>query len=250
MRRAVALALLAFALVPAAAVAQDSRRDRSAAQGDLGRAYLAEGSLESAVQALQAACDLDRRNWLARSYLGLALAEKGKPEEAERHLARAARQAPDQAEARLNYGLFLYGQARLDEAIAEYEAALEDVTYRKPAIVLNNLGYALIARGDHARAARVLEEAVQRAPNLCPARFNLGLALERAGDAAGAIDAFKGVVEACGDQAPGAYLQAGRLLAAEGRDGEATALLLRVGELAPGTDAAAEADRLLGAMEP
>ena len=227
-----------------------SRKERSQAQGELGRAYLQEGSLEAAIATLQVAVDLDGKNWKARSLLGLALAEKGKPEEAEKQLVRSVRIAPERAESHLNYGLFLQGRGQLDEAIAQYELALQDVTYRNPVVVLNDLGFALLARGEAQRASEVLTEAVRRAPNLCQPRFNLGLAQERLGQVAEAIVTFKDIITVCGDEVPGAYLQAGRLLASQGQAGEATALLLKVGELAPGTDAAAEADRLLGEMGP
>jgi Tfp pilus assembly protein PilF len=246
-----AVLLLAVALgTPALASEPRSRKERSEAQGELGRAYLQEGSLETAIATLQRAVELDSRNWRARSLLGLALAEKGKPEEAEKQLRKAVRIAPDRAEGHVNLGLFLQGRGQLDEAIAEYELAMEDVTYRNPAVVLNDLGYALLARGDAERAAEILGEAVRRAPNLCQPRYNLGLAQERLGRASAAIDTFRDIITVCGDDVPGAYLQAGRLLAAQGDDGEATAMLLRVGELAPGTDAAAEATRLLGELGP
>ncbi|MFH1467454.1 MAG: tetratricopeptide repeat protein [Pseudomonadota bacterium] len=234
------------------AVADDkgTRRERSEAQGELGRAYLQEGSLESAIRTLQIAVELDGRNWKARSLLGLALAEKGKVEEAEKQLARAVRLAPERAEAHVNYGLFLQGRGQLDEAIAQYELAMDDVTYRNPAVVLNDLGFALLLRGEAQRAAEVLAEAVRRAPNLCQPRFNLGLAQENLGQVREALTTFKDILTVCGDDVPGAYLAAGRLLASQGEEGEATAMLLKVSELVPGTDAADEADRLLKEMGP
>jgi len=239
---------LALALAAAPAEARESRAERSEARGALGRAYLQEGSLEAALQAFQEAVALDGGNWMAWSYMGLVLAEKHKPEDAEKALAKGIRKAEGNAEAYLNYGLFLFGQGRVDEAIAQYELALEDLTYRNPALVLNNLGFALMARGDAAGAVRVLKDAVQRAPNLCAARFNLGLALDRSGDASGAIGMFREVIELCGEQVPGAYLEAGRLLARQGQEAEATEMLLKVGELAPGTPAATEADGLLAGL--
>lgn len=247
LRRLLLLVLLCLPLAMGADKA--SKKDRSLSRGELGRAYLTEGSLESAIGALQEAVELDRSNWSAWTFLGLALAEKGKPEDAEKAFGKAIKLADERAEPHLNYGLFLFGQGRVDEAITQYEAALEDLTYRKPAYVLNNMGFALMTKGDYTRAVSVLRQAVQRAPNLCPARFNLGLAVEGTGDSAAALKVYEDVVEVCGEQVPGAYLQVGRLMVELGREDEAATWLYRVVDLVPDSDAAIAARELLASMQ-
>jgi type IV pilus assembly protein PilF len=248
LRRLIPLVML-LCLPLSAGAERGSKKDRSMSRGELGRAYLAEGSLESAIGALREAVELDRTNWSAWTFLGLALAEKGKPEDAEKAFLKAVKLADDRAEPHLNYGLFLFGQGRVDEAIVQYEAAVEDLTYRKPAFVLNNMGFALMAKGDNERAVTVLRQAVERAPHLCPARFNLGLALEGTGDDTAALAAYKDVVETCGDQVPGAYLQVGRLMLEQGRDDEAATWLFRVVDLVPESDAAQAARELLASLQ-
>jgi type IV pilus biogenesis/stability protein PilW len=226
----------AFLLLAACVTTRDAERAR--AQVDLGSAYLREGSTEAAIASLQEATRLDPRNWVAWSHLGMALWAKGRPEQAEEALRKGIRLAHDRAEPHLNLGVMLFGQGRVDEAITEYEAALSDLTYRKPALVLNDLGFALYSRGEYERAAEVLGEAVERAPNLCQARFNLGLvqrALERS-DAA--IDTFDQVLALCPDDAVGAWFQAGTLLLDRGDRTRAATYLAEVVKRAPGTEVA------------
>ena len=250
LRRFLPLVLILVLCSPFAMGAErGSKKDRSLSRGELGRAYLQEGSLESAIGALREAVALDRTNWSAWTFLGLALAEKGKPEDAEKAFNKALRYADDRAEPHLNYGLFLFGQGRVDEAITQYEAAMEDLTYRKPAFVMNNLGFAQMSKGDFDAAIQSLSEAVSRAPNLCPALFNLGLAYEGSGDDTAAIKAYQDVVETCGEEVPGAYLQVGRLMAEQGRTAEASTWLFQVVDLAPETDASQAALELLATFE-
>ncbi len=248
--RLLSLAILAAALLPQPADAKSSRKARSEARAELGRAYLQEGSLESAIGTLREAIELDKSNWIAWTFLGLALAEKGKPEDAEKAYQTALRYEDERAEPHHNYGLFLFGRGRVDDAVLQYELALEDLTYRKPSFVLNNLGFALIARGDYGRAVTSLREAVRRAPNLCPARFNLGMALEGNEQDAEALKSYQDVIDLCGEEAPGAYLQAGRLMIEQERDTDGITYLYRVLDLAPDSDAAKQAEQLLADLEP
>jgi type IV pilus assembly protein PilF len=241
---------LVLALTAGLVGAKASKKDRSQARAELGRAYLSEGSLESAVRTLREATELDRTNWVAWNFLGLALAEKGKAEEAEDAFRRAVRFAPERAESHLNYGLFLFSQDRVDEAIAQYELALEDLAYRKPSFVLNNLGFALMSKGEWGRAQQVLQEAVIRAPNLCQARFNLGLAQQGGGEVKKAISTFEDVLEVCGDEATGAYLQLGILHLGQGDLDMATSYLYQAVDQAPESAIADEAQKLLSSLEP
>ncbi|MBN1336142.1 MAG: tetratricopeptide repeat protein [Deltaproteobacteria bacterium] len=230
------LPLLAFPLLVACVTAREAERAR--AQVDLGAAYLKEGSTESAIASLTEATRLDPRSWAAWSHLGMAMWAKGRPEQAEEALRKAVRLAGGRAEPHLNLGVVLFGQGRVDESIAQYEAALQDLTYRKPALVLNDLGFALYARGEYERAEAVLAEAVERAPNFCPARFNLGLVQRARQDAAAALATFDRVLAICPDEAVGAYFQAGTLLLDGGETARGATYLEQVLERAPDTEAA------------
>jgi predicted O-linked N-acetylglucosamine transferase (SPINDLY family) len=60
----------------------------------------------------------------AHNLLGVVLAARGQPAEAQEHLHRAARLAPGDAQPQHNLALLLHGQRRYPEALARFEEAL------------------------------------------------------------------------------------------------------------------------------
>ncbi len=188
------------------------RQQQAAAQGSLGAAYLREGNAPAAVGVLREAVRLDPRNFEAWEKLALAYMAQGATEESEAAFLRAIRLSPERAEIHNNYGLLLMEQARRPEAIEQFELALTDITYRSPALVLNNLGYALYNEGRHDEALQRLNQAIQRAPELCPAYFNRGL-VQRARELPPlALADFDAVIQRCPNEAMGSYYQAGGIL--------------------------------------
>ena len=221
------------------------RQDRAQSRADLGAAYLRERNVPDAIAALREGAKLDPRNHSVWDKLGLAYAAQGANEEAEKAFLRAVHLNDEKAELHNNYGLFLLSQRRTDEAIAQFQAAKKDLTYRKPAIVLSNLGYALMLANRPAEAVTELDQAIVRAPNLCQARFNRGLVLRSLERGTQALTDFEAVIQMCGDEAAGAYMQAAPILLQQGeRDAGCTYLRTVVHE-APGSRLAADATDLL-----
>ena len=82
---------------------------------------------------------------MAQNNLGLALAERGRIDEAIEHYRKALDIEPDYAEAHNNLGIALADRGRIDEAMEHYRKALEiDPDYAE---AHNNLGVALADRG-------------------------------------------------------------------------------------------------------
>lgn len=188
------------------------RQQQASAQSSLGAAYLREGNAPAAVGVLREAVRLDPRNYEAWEKLGLAYMAQGVLEDSETAFKKALRLNPERAEIRNNYGLLLMELDRREEAIVEFEGALADITYRSPALVLNNLGYALYNEGRHDEALFRLTDAIKRAPELCPAYFNRGL-VHRAKDLPQlALADFDAVIQRCPADAMGSYFQAGGIL--------------------------------------
>lgn len=92
---------------------------------------------------------------------------------------------PDNHRARLNYGKMLSDVNRVDEAMAQFEAALSlkpdytDAEY--------NLGNMLVKRGDFENAAKRYGRAVELSPEHAQAHYALGYCLLRTGDTEGAL---------------------------------------------------------------
>lgn len=205
-----------LALVVASGCISSKRQERASSRIDVGISMLRSGDLPGAVMTLQEATKLDRRNWRAWDKLALAYAGQGAPVEAEEAWVQALRIAPESGEVNNNYGLFLMGQSRLDESITAFETAITDLTYRRPAVPLSNMGMALYLSGDHQRAVKTLDRAIDRAPNLCQAFFHRGLANKALKSEAAALSDFDAAIGICGVDALGAYYQAAPILIASG----------------------------------
>ena len=91
---------------------------RRAARGDarvkLGAAYLIEGNTEAAIQTLQEACKIDKRNVQCFNKLGLALVKRGEFEGAEKAFKRAVRLDRKNAEVNLNFAFMLQKLGRTE----------------------------------------------------------------------------------------------------------------------------------------
>ena len=208
--------LVAFGLTAQLGCVGPKREARSAVRTDLARAYLSEGNTEAAIGVLRDAIKMDRRNTMAWNHMGVALMQKNRFDDAEEAFKRATKLGGEQAEPRVKYGLLLMRLERYPDAIIQFELALDDLTYRNQALILNNLGWAHYNAGRLNDAERRLLEAVRRAPNLCPAHYNLGVVQKAQGNVDGALQTFEAAIELCGTTATGAYLEASRILLERG----------------------------------
>jgi|GEM_PF-1280452 len=202
------------------------RQEKAAGRVTLGSAYLREGNLPGAIETLEEGAKLDRRNWAAWNKLGLAYMAAGAYDKADEAFLKALDIVPEEAEALTNYGSFLIRAGRPAEAIPILEKAGQDLTYRKPAIPLSNLGYAYLELGQPDMAVGILSDAIRRAPNLCQARFLRGMAYSELDKPGRALDDFDVVVQLCGEEATGAYFQAGKLLLDSNKRDEGCSYLL------------------------
>jgi type IV pilus biogenesis/stability protein PilW len=206
------------------------REARSAIRTDLARAYLSEGNTEAAIGVLREAIKLNRRNTMAWNHMGVALMQKSRFDGAEEALERAVRLGGEQAEPHVNYGLLLMRLERYADAVVQFELALEDLTYRNQGLILNNLGWAHYHAGRFKDAERHLSNAVRRAPNLCPAHYNLGVVQKAQGNIDAALQTFEAAIGLCGVTASGAYLEAARILLEQGFNDRGLAYLRSVAE--------------------
>ncbi len=112
---------------------------KSDTRTDLGTAYLKEGNTPGAVEALRQASALNPQNATAWERLGLAYMASDAPEQAEDAFQRAIRvgTATEPARVHYNYGLLLLKLERYEDALAQLEITLSDMTYSTPAKALN-----------------------------------------------------------------------------------------------------------------
>jgi Flp pilus assembly protein TadD len=111
--------------------------------------------------------------------LGVALAAKGRFDEAIENYRKAIRINPSYADALDNLGMALTARGQFDEAIVNYRKALQINPNNCDA--LDNLGMALTARGQFDEAIEKYLQAIQINPNRPETYFQLGVALGQSG---------------------------------------------------------------------
>jgi tetratricopeptide (TPR) repeat protein len=156
----------------------------------LSLAQVIDGSdYESGIPRLRRALD-NHTEAPAEFYAGLAEAysKTGNLQEARRYWAEALRRNPDLTDARMHYALALQQSGRAADAIELLE--------RAPATpeVLNELGYVLLHANRLNEAVARFRRALAVDPDLPEVWVNLGTALSKQGNQAGAIDALRTAV--------------------------------------------------------
>ncbi len=133
----------------------------------LGRLRDAEKDYAAARYAYRQAIDINPRVALLHNNLGFSLLASGDPIYAETSLRRALELNPNLDVAATNLRLALALQGR-------YAPALAGVSTSERATVMNNVGYAALLRGDHAKARSLFLSALEVDPGFFKeARRNL-----------------------------------------------------------------------------
>ncbi len=228
--------LLTMSLMLASCITPD-RQKQAQARADLGAAYLKEGNSAAALEVLQEAVSKDPRNWQAWDHLGLAYWAQGDLDQSEKAFDKGVKLEPEKAEINNNYGLMLMQQGRHEEAVEHFLAARKDLEYRKPALLLTNLGNAYYQLGRYDDALVALDDAIRRTPALCNAHFERAMVYEAQDKLDAALASYEKSVELCGDVAPGASFQAAKLLLKKGdRQAACTYLAGLVESVDPGSE--------------
>jgi Tfp pilus assembly protein PilF len=171
-----ALAAAAVALLAACAHGP-SRADRRAAEvhHDLGVEAVKAGRATEALGEFDAALKLDPGFAEAHRGRGLVL-EFGyaRLPEAEREYRRAAQLRASFPEVHNDLGQLLAKTGRYEEAIREFDAALQDLNYREPHVARCNRGQALHAMGRREEGIAELKACLALAPRYCAGRRELG----------------------------------------------------------------------------
>lgn len=151
--------------------------------------------------------------WGAHNNLGAFLLERGQPEEALAHFARAVELRPDDAKAQYNLGALLRETGRPDAAIAHLERAVE----LQPNYVdaQNGLARALAGRGDWDGAMAHLQRSLALDPEQAEAHNNLANVLRQKGQPGLAASEYERALAIHPDYAA-AHFNLGEVLRAQG----------------------------------
>ncbi len=158
-------------------------RDAAAVQVKLGRGYMEQGQLEIALERLQRAVQLDPRSVDAYTMLGVLHERIKRPAKAETFYRKAVQLAPDNGEVNNNFGAFLCGVGRYQEADALFLKAIDDPFYRSVAPALANAGVCALKGGDEAKAEGYFRRVLEIEPNHTTALYELARLSYRHDDA-------------------------------------------------------------------
>ncbi len=172
----------------------------------------------------------------------------GRIEDAERAYRRALAIRPSYPDAHNDLGQLLARTGRYDEALREFDAALEDLTYREPYVARCNKGQALYRMGRRDDGRAELRACLALAPNFCKGRRELGRILLEEGKAAEAVVELGAYARAC-EKVPDAHLQLGLAQMRAGDVAAARASFERCRDLGNGTPDGEECRRSLALLE-
>jgi len=138
-------------------------------------------------------------NYIAHYSLGKALFEQGNVDEAIAQYQKALQIKPDYADVHETLGNALLQKGNADEAITQYQAALQINPHNAGAFY--NLGNALFEQGNVDEAIAQYRKALQIKPDYADAHNNLGAALFRQGNVDEAIAQYQRALQIKPDKA-------------------------------------------------
>jgi len=148
-------------------------KDKKAAKlnVELASGYMKRGDFEVAQNKLNKAILFDDTYVPAYTTLAVLMNILDKPDEAEKNYLKALELDNDDPNLQNNYGTFLCGIGKYDEAITYFEKTLSNQFYKTPALAHANIGYCLMQEGnpDYEKIELHLREALKLYPNMATA---------------------------------------------------------------------------------
>ena len=126
--------------------------------------YLRTGDLDAAKRALDQALETTPRDSQANMMMGVLLQQEGSKlnlEKADHYFKRAISADPKNAQARNNYGTYLYQLERYNDAIEQFQSAGATLGYDQRFRALENMGRIYLKLGDTANAEKSFKQALQ-----------------------------------------------------------------------------------------
>lgn len=160
---------------------------------NLGTLFFNKEDYPHAIEAYGKALELRPNSWQAHHNLAEALFANSDYPGAEKEYRRVLENPSTQMAVRARHflGLALYKQGRIDEAMAEYRAAIEQAE-GKYSEAHYNLGIALLERGQPQSAEQEFKLALEQEKKPWPeAQYNLAQALEKQKRFSEAADAYE-----------------------------------------------------------
>jgi type IV pilus assembly protein PilF len=158
-------------------VTEEKASDEKALEAyiQLANSYLKAGKREQAIQAIEKGLAIDADSGEMLNVLGFYYGSGGDPELADKQFSKAISANSDYTAGYLNYGVFLYGQKRYDEACKMFAKAAEDVNYGNRGSAFSNLATCLRQVGDVKGASAAAERSLSLDPRNPKAQLEVAL---------------------------------------------------------------------------
>jgi tetratricopeptide (TPR) repeat protein len=189
-------------MLPSCTADEALRKEHSQNARDLGEVYLGEGNVTAALTEFLKAEKLYDKDPFLQYDLGLAYFAKDEFPLAIAHLDKALALKPDYPEAYNALGTVYLRLEKWDKAIGNFEKARANLLYATPYIVLNNLGEAYRKKKEPKLALAFYKKALEDNPRFSNSYRGMGLVLLDMGDLDGAVSALEKAVEYAPDLAP------------------------------------------------
>ena len=173
--------LLACASTPKQIEKERKEKEAAKINVQLASGYMRRGDLEIAREKLEKAIEFDSTYVPAYTTLAVLMTMTNKPIEAENYYLEALEIDSKNPNLLNNYGTFLCGVRKYDEAVVQFENSLRNQFYKTPEVAHANIGYCLLQadKPDYARVEKHLRRALKlrvNMPNAMLAMAELGLA--------------------------------------------------------------------------
>ena len=126
--------------------------------------YIKSGDLDSAKRTLDQALEMNSRDSAANMMMGILLQQEGSKvsmDKADAYFKRAISADPKNAQARNNYGTYLYQIERYNDALEQLNVAGTTLGYEQRYRALENAGRIYLKQGDMVNAEKTFKQALQ-----------------------------------------------------------------------------------------
>lgn len=130
------------------------------ANAELGKSYLQRGDYEVAMGKLRRALKYNAESVNANHYIAELYRRLDRMEDADKHYKRAISYSVNDSALYNNYGVYLCGEKRVDEALLQFDKVLKNPVYRFPELVHENIGLCMLQNGRIKMAEESLRKAV------------------------------------------------------------------------------------------
>ncbi len=155
--------------------APESDPDKAAdVRAELAAGYMQRGQLEVARTELQRALEIDPQHSRANHMMALLQLRLRDPKSAEYYFKRAISSDKENSIAMHDYGVFLCQSNRLDEAMKQFQAAVNNPLYQGAALTNLRAGECYMVKGSDPRTAeKFLRAALEKSPGLPAALYHM-----------------------------------------------------------------------------